>query len=380
MTGQDKLDERLLRYLLEEMETSEREEVEAWMEENDQNRNYFRDFQKTHLELLWSVQARETRTDFNTFRRKLRKPLSVKLWYRVAVVVVLMVSIGGWFVWSESSKNEWLTRNEMIQPGKVQAKLYLSSGAAVEIGGEARDLKEQDGTSIKVSETGKLSYEKESANGSSKVVMNRVEVPRGGEFSLVLEDGTQVWLNAESELRYPIHFTGKERVVYLKGEAYFNVVKNSDAAFLVQVDEFTVKVYGTEFNVNAYESDWVETVLTQGSVSMRCGDEEVMLKPNQKGAYFKSDGTMRVEDVNVLSYVAWKNGDFIFKDESLESIMNKLARWYDLDVFYQNKELKEIRLSGNLKRYKDVQDLFNAFEKISEARIKVDGRTVVVSK
>lgn len=134
MTGQDKLDERLLRYLLEEMETSEREEVEAWMEENDQNRNYFRDFQKTHLELLWSVQARETRTDFNTFRRKLRKPLSVKLWYRVAVVVVLMVSIGGWFVWSESSKNEWLTRNEMIQPGKVQAKLYLSSGAAVEIG------------------------------------------------------------------------------------------------------------------------------------------------------------------------------------------------------------------------------------------------------
>lgn len=380
MTGQDKLDERLLRYLLEEMETSEREEVEAWMEENDQNRNYFRDFQKTHLELLWSVQARETRTDFNTFRRKLRKPLSVKLWYRVAAVVVLMVSIGGWFVWSESSKNEWLTRNEMIQPGKVQAKLYLSSGAAVEIGGEARDLKEQDGTSIKVSETGKLSYEKESANGSSKVVMNRVEVPRGGEFSLVLEDGTQVWLNAESELRYPIHFRGEERVVYLKGEAYFNVVKNSDAAFLVQVDEFTVKVYGTEFNVNAYEADRVETVLTQGSVSMRCGDEEVMLKPNQKGAYFKSDGTMRVEDVNVLSYVAWKNGDFIFKDESLESIMNKLARWYDLDVFYQNKELKEIRLSGNLKRYKDVQDLFNAFEKISEARIKVDGRTVVVSK
>ncbi len=380
MTGQDKLDERLLRYLLDEMETSEREEVEVWMEENDRNRNYFRDFQKIHLELLWSVQARETRTDFNAFRRKLRKPLGVKLWYRVAAVVALVVCIGGWFVWSESSTDELLSRNEMIQPGKVQAKLYLSSGVAVEIGDEARDLKEQDGTSIKVSETGKLSYEKESADGSSKVVMNRVEVPRGGEFSLVLEDGTQVWLNAESELRYPIHFTGKERVVYLKGEAYFNVVKNSDAAFLVQVDEFTVKVYGTEFNVNAYESDRVETVLTQGSVSMRCGGEEVMLKPNQKGAYFKSDGTMWVEDVNVLPYVAWKNGDFIFKDESLESIMNKLARWYDLDVFYQNKELKEIRLSGNLKRYKDVRDLFHAFENISEARIKVDGKTVVVSK
>lgn len=380
MTGQDKLDERLLRYLLDEMETSERGEIEAWMEENEQNRNYFRDFQKTHLELLWSVQAGEARMDFNTFRRQLRRPSVVKLWYRVVAVIVLAISIGGWFVWSESSENELLSRNEMIQPGKVQAKLYLSSGEAVEISDEAKDLKEQDGTSIKVSESGKLSYEREGVNGSSQVVMNRVEVPRGGEFSLVLEDGTQVWLNAESELRYPVHFTGKERVVYLKGEAYFNVVKNSDAAFLVQVDEVTVKVYGTEFNVNAYEPDRVETVLTQGSVGMRHGDEEVMLKPNQKGAYFKSDGTMRVENVNVLPYIAWKNGDFIFKNESLESIMNKLTRWYDLDVFYQNKELKEIRLSGNLKRYKDVRDLFHAFENISEARIKVDGKTVVVSK
>ncbi len=128
MTGQDKLDERLLRYLLEEMETSEREEVEAWMEENDQNRNYFRDFQKTHLELLWSVQARETRTDFNTFRRKLRKPLSVKLWYRVAAVVVLMVSIGGWFVWSESSKERVVDPERNDSTGKGSGEVVSIVG------------------------------------------------------------------------------------------------------------------------------------------------------------------------------------------------------------------------------------------------------------
>jgi len=211
-------------------------------------------------------------------------------------------------------------------------------------------------------------------------VMNRVEVPRGGEFSLKLEDGTQVWLNAESELRYPVHFTGKKRVVYLKGEAYFDVAKNPDAAFLVMVDDVVVKVYGTEFNVNAYEPDRIETVLTRGAVSMKHGERELMLSPNQKGAYFKTDGSMRVEHVDVLPYIAWKNGDFIFKDESLESIMNKLARWYNLDVFYQNESLKWIRLSGNLKRYKDVRDLFYSFEKISEARIKVNGNAVVVSK
>lgn len=380
MTGQDKIDEWLLRYLLNEMEMSEREKVELWVKENNEHLNYFKNFQKTHFELLWSVRAREARTDFPVFRRKLRRSSILRLCYRVAAVAVLLLGVGGWLWWSGSSESEMSGSGEMIRPGCVQAKLFLSSGETLQIGEEVKNLKEQDGTLIEVSETGMLFYKRDSMNDASQAVMNRVEVPRGGEFSLKLEDGTQVWLNAESELRYPVHFTGKKRVVYLKGEAYFDVAKNPDAAFLVMVDDVVVKVYGTEFNVNAYEPDRIETVLTRGAVSMKHGERELMLSPNQKGAYFKTDGSMRVEHVDVLPYIAWKNGDFIFKDESLESIMNKLARWYNLDVFYQNESLKWIRLSGNLKRYKDVRDLFYSFEKISEARIKVNGNAVVVSK
>lgn len=192
-----------------------------------------------------------------------------------------------------------------------------------------------------------------------------------------MSDGTRVWLNAETELRYPVQFNGKERVVYLKGEAYFEVSKNKEKPFLVQVDDMSVKVYGTAFNVNTYNK--IETVLVTGSVSMNQGGKEVLLKPNQKGVFDQTSGKITVEDVDVLAYVSWKNGDFIFRNESLNSIMDKLSRWYGLEVLYQDAGLQEVRLSGNLKRYKDVRELFVSFEKISDARFKVQGNKVIVS-
>ena len=126
--------------------------------------------------------------------------------------------------------------------------------------------------------------------------------------------------------------------------------------------------------------DGVETVLVTGAVSMNQGNRELMLKPNQKGVFDPSKGEILVENVNVLPYVAWKNGDFIFQNESLGSIMDKLSRWYGLEVFYQNGELRDVRLSGNLKRYKDVKELFHSFEKISDTHFKVQGNTVFISK
>lgn len=250
------------------------------------------------------------------------------------------------------------------------------------MGAEACELEERDGTALQVSENGQIAYhsgkDDKVAEEKGEDVMNRLLVPRGGEFSLTLADGTCVWLNAETELLYPVRFNGKQRVVQLKGEAYFKVAKNQDMPFLVQVGDVAVKVYGTEFNMNTY--DGVETVLVTGAVSMNQGNREVMLKPNQKGVFDPSKGEILVENVNVLPYVAWKNGDFIFQNESLGSIMDKLSRWYGLEVFYQNGELRDVRLSGNLKRYKDVKELFHSFEKISDTHFKVQGNTVFISK
>lgn len=382
MMGQNEIDEKLLLYLLNEIDDVGREEVESWLEENESNRNYFKEFQRVHLELQWGVYAQEVRPDFAIFRMKLKKRSNIRIWYSVAAVLVLALCAGGTLLWRAEKSPVQVAQEVSIQPGKPQAVLVLSSGEIVKMGTIARQLEEQDGTSVQVSEAGSVSYqtteEKEVTEEKPDKVMNRLQVPRGGEFNLTLSDGTRVWLNAETELVYPVRFNGKQRVVYLKGEAYFDVAKNEEMPFLVQVEDVSVKVYGTEFNVNTYGG--VETVLVTGSVSMNQGGKEVLLEPNQKGIFDKSKGEIRVENVDVLTYVAWKDGDFIFRNESLGSIMDKLSRWYGLDVFYQNGELRDVHLSGNLKRYKDVQELFRSFEKISDARFKVQGNTVSISK
>ena len=384
MTGQNKIDEKLLAYLLDELDDVGREEVELWLEESERNREYFREFQRIHLELQWGVYAREVKSDFNVMRKKLRKRSSLRIWYGVAAAMVILLSVGGMLLWDSEKveeKSVQVAKKKTIQPGKSQAILVLSSGEEVAMGNVAQQLEEKDGTSVVVSETGRISYEAAEGNEvtakDTTRVMNRLVIPRRGEFNLTLSDGTRVWLNAETELRYPVQFNGKERVVYLKGEAYFEVAKNKKKPFLVQVDDMAVKVYGTEFNVNTYNK--IETVLVTGSVSMNQGGKEVLLKPNQKGVFDQVSGKITVADVDVLAYVSWKNGDFIFRNESLNSIMDKLSRWYGLEVLYQDARLQNVRLSGNLKRYKDVRELFVSFEKISDARFKVQGNKVIVS-
>ena len=384
MIEQNEIDEKLLAYLLDELDDVGREEVKAWLEESEGNKEYFREFQRVYLEFQWGVYAREVKSDFNLLRKKLRKRSSLQVWYGVAAAVVILLSVGGILLWNSGEIEEkpvQVAKKVTIQPGKSQAILVLSSGEEVAMGNVSRQLEEKDGTSVVVSETGRISYQSaEGKGGTTKDtarVMNRLVIPRGGEFNLTLSDGTRVWLNAETELRYPVQFNGKERVVYLKGEAYFEVSKNKEKPFLVQVDDMSVKVYGTEFNVNTYNN--IETVLVTGSVSMNQGGKEVLLKPNQKGVFDQVSGKITVEDVDVLAYVSWKNGDFIFRNESLNSIMDKLSRWYGLEVLYQDAGLQEVRLSGNLKRYKDVRELFVSFEKISDARFKVQGNKVIVS-
>ncbi len=384
MIEQNEIDEKLLAYLLDELDDVGREEVKAWLEESEGNKEYFREFQRVYLEFQWGVYAREVKSDFNLLRKKLRKRSSLQVWYGVAAAVVILLSVGGILLWNSGEIEEkpvQVAKKVTIQPGKSQAILVLSSGEEVAMGNVSRQLEEKDGTSVVVSETGRISYQSaEGKGGTTKDtarVMNRLVIPRGGEFNLTLSDGTHVWLNAETELRYPVQFNGKERVVYLKGEAYFEVSKNKEKPFLVQVDDMSVKVYGTEFNVNTYNN--IETVLVTGSVSMNQGGKEVLLKPNQKGVFDQVSGKITVADVDVLAYVSWKNGDFIFRNESLNSIMDKLSRWYGLEVLYQDARLQNVRLSGNLKRYKDVRELFVSFEKISDARFKVQGNKVIVS-
>ena len=207
-------------------------------------------------------------------------------------------------------------------------------------------------------------------------------VPRGGEYFLTLGDGTEVWLDADSELEYPVCFAGDRREVRLKGEAYFKVVKEEGNPFIVQVGTYTVQVYGTEFNVNAYDPRQIETVLVRGSVGFKANPSmpERMLKPNELVITNVESGESEIRTIDILPYVAWKNKDIVFVNECLESIMENVSRWYDVQVFFQNEELKDLRFDCNMQRYASIEDLFFFMEKTSNARFTINGRTVVISK
>lgn len=385
MLNQEDIDALLLRYLLRECEEGEKQVVERWLAESSKNRKQFEDLQRFHELVKRSIQERAVQSDYADFRKRLvqwqgrRRRLRILTGVAAGIALVICLGYAFFFIGGQSnSHSDQLATNRLL-PGKAHAILHLSDGRAVNLNTDARHIEEQNGAQLLADGHGRLDYQATDKTEGKKVY-NRLEVPRGGEFQLALADGTKVWLNAESELRYPATFTGKERRVALKGEAYFQVATDSTMPFIVQVGEMETRVYGTEFNISTQEKGRIETVLVSGRIGIRYNSKEMMLAPSQKAAINLGDKKVSIEQVNILPYIAWKDGIFMFQNESLEDIMEQLGRWYDIDVFFSNEGLKSIRLSGMLERDKDARELFRHFEKISSARFSVQGRTVVVNE
>ena len=271
---------------------------------------------------------------------------------------------------------------DSIKPGVTKAVLTLSNGQQMVM--EEKTVGTfKSGDVVVDKQADGLSYRKagkKAGAAEEQLVFNTVTTPRGGEFKLVLEDGTRVWLNAGSELRYPVRFVGKERKVFVKGEVYFEVAKDRKRPFRVQVlDEMTVEVLGTHFNVSAYEEDaTIETTLAEGRVKVTDGMKSMELVPNEQAVFGKADGHFERHEVDARSYVAWKDGLFIFEDETLENIMERVKRWYNVDVEFGNEALKELRFSGDLERYKVFSIVLRMLEKVSRIDVEIEGRTVYI--
>ena len=188
-----------------------------------------------------------------------------------------------------------------------------------------------------------------------------------------------MWLNSVSQLRYPVQFTGKERKVYLSGEAYFDVKTDSLRPFVVESGGMNVRVYGTEFNVTAYRDEKLRTTLVQGKVGIKVdGEKELLLRPGQMAEYDAQTKHLEVQEVNTYLYTAWKEGTFAFKDETIEEIMGRLSRWYDLNVFYANEEVKKQLYDGIIPQVKDFEDVLRMIEGTATIHFEIKGNTVIV--
>lgn len=266
-----------------------------------------------------------------------------------------------------------------VTPGKDKATLTLADGTVVDLDSSGTGRMAQQGnTSIKIRD-GKIIYASNKA-GSAEIAYNTITTPRGGQYQVVLPDGTRVWLNATSYIKFPVAFAGNSRVVEVSGEAYFEVARNPSRPFIAKVKDVEVEVLGTHFDIMAYgEEGKIATTLLEGSVRVSRGKEKYAIAPGQQ-VVWKEDGAFNLNnDVDLEEVVAWKNGKFHFNNADIKTIMRQIARWYDVDVEYQNVEA-DIRLGGIVSRKEDIRQLLDYFETTGKVKFKVEGKKIIVSK
>ncbi len=300
----------------------------------------------------------------------------------VAVVAAVWVLALGVTLWMTFGKKENVAplpvASKIIPAGEKKATLTLADGTEVHVEEITAQILQEKGMNIEY-RNGEIVYHK-SEEKTTEVVYNKLEVPRGGECMIKLDDGTKVWVNAETKLKYPVAFVGDRREVVLEGEAFFDVAKN-EKPFIVETSFGDVRVLGTAFGISAYASESESyTTLVRGKVSVeREGGEPVVILPGEQVVTSK-DGKMIKQQVDVEEFVGWKDGIYVFKEKSLGEIMKTLERWYNISVDFQEKSLVDLPFTGNLKRYDDINVFFDALTRTGDMKYRVEGNQVILFK
>lgn len=387
----------ITKFLKNELNESDNQRLKDWLNENPENRALFEKLEDEYF--MYQQQQIISQFDaaaaLNKFKSSIHKETSVvalkkshnKWWMVAAAIVILLGSAFYVFILKEQKgtrnidalSNNKISLQDEIKPGGNNAVLRLSDGTSIELDSAGTGILARQGNMkvIKLSD-GKLAYEKTN-DGVKKIQYNTIATPRGGQFQLVLSDGTQVWLNAASSLTFPASFTGNLREVKISGEAYFEVAHNPDKPFLVKTGKLTVEVLGTDFNVSAYPDEQnISTTLIQGSVRVKDGAGITIIKPGEQAVVENSSEKISVvKNVNIQSVIAWKEGKFNFQEEDINSIMRKLERWYDINVYIQ-KDVTNEKFIGVISRNVQLSQILRMLEKTGVVRFSVEGRKVIV--
>jgi ferric-dicitrate binding protein FerR (iron transport regulator) len=302
----------------------------------------------------------------------------------VAASVIGLLLFGAYSWFSRMDKKEIATseiknssyKNDVL-PGGDKAMLTLADGSTIVLNDAQNGNLVQQGNTKVIKLDGKLAYNAANA-GIGEILYNTISTPRGGQYQVELPDGSKVWLNAASSLHFPTAFVGKERRVEISGEAYFEVAKNKSMPFIVSVNGSEIQVLGTHFNVMAYnDEDAVKTTLLEGSVKFASGNNSSLLKPGQQ-AQLTTEGQVKVvSDVDVDEVVAWKNGMFDFEDASLGTVTRQLARWYDVDILNQNKNIEDLFVV-EMPRSSKLSDVLKVLELTGNIKFEIDGKKIIV--
>ena len=301
--------------------------------------------------------------------------------YMVAAVIFLAVSITAYY-FTTSSDHVDIPGHQYshILPGTNKATLTLSNGQKISLDDVANgEIAQQAGIRITKSGNGQLVYTAVKGDNAIPVAQNTISTPKGGQYQLILPDGTKVYLNAASTLSYPTAFQDKERLVELNGEAYFEVAKNKLLPFRVKSGQQTVEVLGTHFNVNAYADEGaIRTTLLEGAVKISAGMITQVIKPGQQAILNKNTADkIVITEVNTDKVIAWKNGVFSFENEDLKSVMRQISRWYNVEVIYTGVSSDE-KYYGEISKNSKLGEVFEILE-LNNVHFDVEGKTIKVS-
>lgn len=375
------------KYLTGSLSDDESRELESWKEASEQNHQLFASLcdpenQHTYRRQIGKYDKTEGWNEFQHKIKTLRRRRLYTVVCQYAAIFLLPMAAGllsYYWAHQRSPVNDVATVTPSpagVEPGKRKAILTLGNGMAVELTSDTLRGLHEAGTQIEV-QGDELTYSNQRAEETDEPVYNKIEIPRGGEYKLSLSDGSVVYLNAMTSLRYPVHFKGDIREVELSGEAYFDV-SQSKIPFIVKTAEMDIRVLGTSFNVSAYpDNASIQTTLLTGAVQIQTkSGEHCDLKPSQQAEFNTHSLQLAVRQVNATLYSSWIEGKIHFKDERLEDIMTALARWYDVNVIYENGDVRNLRFGCHVNRYENITPFLDLLMATGKVRSKVEKRNI----
>ncbi|MBR8533954.1 FecR domain-containing protein [Carboxylicivirga sediminis] len=376
------------KHLLSNSSDEEEKQLQTWLKDTE-NDNIFQSIHHhNHIEQrLHEYKQIDTKKAYSNFLQRTEQHRFTigQIAFRAAAIAGLVVTVGIAinYLLNSDYEPDYLTQ-EVIHPGTSKAILKLANGARLELGTtNDESVINEDGVQIFHTDSS-LVYQNE-AISDKELLYNTLVTPHGGEYQLELADGTKVWLNAQSELTFPVAFSGTSRTVKLTGEAYFEVAHNPEQPFIVETTTQQTEVLGTAFNLSAYPDETqTVTTLVSGSVEARStnGNESDFverLKPNQQLIVnHGNSGTVVVKEVNTYLYSAWKEGRLVFRDQPLEVILDDMKRWYNFDVVYNNEASRNYRFSIDMPKYESINKFISILELTGSVDLEVNGNTLTV--
>ena len=378
--------ELILSYLREDISEEEMSRLRVWLDENERHQRLLEELRDKDVlqREIGEYVSFDTSRRWGQLKEAMEEPVRkgrslLKVWGAVAAVVVAFV--GGLLYWQMTGSPQPEVKQvaiARIEQGGMRAVLITETGQQVVLQGLKDTCLNITGTeTLNIREDGSLKYSLSALSSMSE--WHTLRIPKGGEYKIVLDDGTEIWLNSASELKYPAHFVGNERRVQLTGEAYFQVARNEAAPFIVETRGMDVKVLGTSFNVSVYEDEEsCHATLVEGRVEVndKVNGEKVVLTPGKQALL--RGGEMTVREVNTKLYTLWRLDRFTFASEDMEGVIRKLSRWYNVDFFFANSSMKQKRFTGSLPKYADISQVLKMIEMTTDIKFEIKEHTIMI--